>query len=197
MAAGPRTAYVNNPDAFGQTFVTHDDGRSWERIAPPCPRESFGRLASDGSSGSVWVTCADRHGVTRWRARPTAGAAGRRSPVILANVFHLQPVSAQVAWRASPQGFVVHTTDGALAWSTVWSVGASQPASLRSHAPRLAALASDTPMTTAQSATSASVVMILTRGHVGEQARFTKLVAYRTSDSGATWYPSVLRLPEH
>ena len=197
VAAGPRTAYVNNPDAFGQAFVTHDDGRSWRRIAPPCPRRSFGRLSSDGSSGSVWATCDGGHGSatlarTTDRGRSWQSLAGR-----FVDAFQFRPVSAQIAWGASPLGFVIRTTDGGLTWSTVWSISASQRLALRAHAPRVACLDGCATMLTAQSATSASVVIILTHGRGGKKARFTNLVVYRTSDSGATWHPSVVHLPDH
>lgn len=197
VAAGPHTAYVNNPDAFGQAFVTHDDGRSWQRIAPPCPRDSFGRIASDASSGPVWATCDGGHGVTTL----TRTTNGGRSWEPLANhfdeLFQLQPVSAQVAWGASPKGFVVRTTDGGLTWSTVWSARASQAAALRSTGPWVECLDGCAATLAAQSATSASMVIGLTHGHVGEKAGFTNLVVYRTSDGGATWHPSVVRLPGH
>ena len=197
VAAGPRTAYVNNPDAFGQTFVTHDDGRSWQRILPPCPRDSFGRLASDGSSGSVWATCEAGHGATTLARTTDRGRSWQSLASRFIEAFQFQPVSAQVAWGTSPQGLVVRTTDGGLTWSTVWSAGASQPAALRTHAPWVACLDGCAAMLTARSVTSASVVMILTHGHRGEQARFTNLVVYRTSDGGATWNPSVVHLPKH
>jgi hypothetical protein len=39
--------------------------------------------------------------------------------------------------------------------------------------------------------------MILTRGRIGKQAKFTNLVVYRTSDGGQTWHSSIVRLPGH
>ncbi len=50
-------------------------------------------------------------------------------------------------------------------------------------------------MLTAQSATLVSVVMIVTGGRVGKQARFTNLIVYSTGDGGATGHPSVVLLP--
>lgn len=196
VAAGPHTAFVTNPDAVGQTFVTHDDGRSWQRTSPPCPRGAYGRLATGGLADSLWATCQPRHGGATFRRSSDGGRSWHVLSGRFSDVFQLQPVSAQVAWGLTPRGAVVRTTDSGSTWSTVWSVALSQPASLTSRPPLLVALASGTPMLTAQNATSASLVMILTRGHVGRQARSTNLVVYRTSDGGATWRPSVVRLPE-
>jgi hypothetical protein len=39
------------------------------------------------------------------------------------------------------------------------------------------------------------VLVSLTRGHVGKQAKYTDLVTYRTIDGGASWRPSVVGLP--
>jgi hypothetical protein len=52
----------------------------------------------------------------------------------------------------------------------------------RFSSPTLALLASGTPMLSAESASSADVVTIRTRGHVGKQAKFTNHVVYRTRD---------------
>jgi hypothetical protein len=198
VAAGPQTAYVLNPDHAQQTFVTHDDGRSWQRIQSACPATAleFGRLASGGSPGSVWVSCQPWHGATTLRRSVDGGRGWQALPAHFGNVFRLEPVSAQVAWGVTPGGVVVRTTDGGFAWSTVWSAARSQPTALRSRPPRLVAAASATPTLTVQSASSASVVMIVTRGLVSGQARFTNLVVYRTTDGGATWNPSVVPLPE-
>lgn len=195
VAAGPQTAYVVNPEHAQQTFVTHDDGRTWQRIEPACPaRFEFSRLTSGGSAGTVWASCQPWHGPTTLR-RPTDSGRWRLTAGHFGNVFRLQPVSPQIAWGLTPTGAVLRTTDGGSTWSTVWSAGHSQPASLRTHPSAIVAQASGTPMLTAQSATSASIVMILSRGHVDRQSKFTNLVVYRTDDGGATWHPSVVRLP--
>lgn len=198
VAAGPQTAYVVNPDHAQQTFVTHDDGRSWQRIESPCPAtpSDFSRLASSGSAGSVWDSCQPRHGATTLRRSVDGGRGWQVLPAHFANGFRLEPVSAQIAWGVTAGGAVVRTTDGGFAWSTVWSAARSQPAALTSQPPKLVAAASATPMLTVQSASSASVVMIVTRGLVSGQARFTNLVVYRTTDDGATWNPRVVPLPE-
>ncbi|MGA2928958.1 MAG: hypothetical protein ABSG43_23785, partial [Solirubrobacteraceae bacterium] len=97
VAAGPQTAYVVNPDHAQQTFVTFDDGRSWQRIESACPPTpfDFGRLASSGSAGSVWVSCQPWHGATTLK-RPTDGGRWRLTAGQFGNVFRLEPVSPQV-----------------------------------------------------------------------------------------------------
>ena len=50
-------------------------------------------------------------------------------------------------------------------------------------------------MLAVQSPTTATVVAVVTRGHVDGHAKRTDFVAYRTTDGGQTWRPSVVRLP--
>ncbi len=195
VAAGPHTAYVTNPDAAGQSYVTHDDGRSWQRISASCPPGGYGKLFADGSPGSLWATCEAPHRRAVLSRSTDGGLSWHVLHGRFSSVFRVQPVSAEVAWGLTPQGAVVRTTDGGATWSTVWPVEQSQQASLRSPTPSLAASASGTPMLTAQSGSSATVLMIVTCGRFGKQAKLTNLAVYRTEDGGQTWQPSIVRLP--
>lgn len=191
VGAGVKTAYVDNPDRFGDAFVTHDDGRSWQRIAPPCPRGSFARIASDGWSGGAWASCLARHGGTTLTRTTERGRSWKTLPGRFAQIVWLQPVSSRVAWGAPWDGDVLRTTDGGLTWRRVWSA----PASLARGMSPAVTQASSPPTLAASSAASATVMTIAARGHVGKQAAFTNLVVYRTTNGGATWTPSVVRLP--
>jgi photosystem II stability/assembly factor-like uncharacterized protein len=194
LAAGPGTAYVNDPDAPGHTFVTHDDGRTWARIALPCPAPATPVIATDGGSTAVWAMCAPRRGSATLTRSIDGGHRWHTATAHLPNGFRLQPASATVAWGVTRGGAVVRTADGGATWRTVWSVADSQPASLRDRAPLLAALATNTPRLTVRDGASATVTMVITRGHVGKQAKLTNFVVYRTSDGGMTWHPSVVLL---
>lgn len=81
-------------------------------------------------------------------------------------------------------GRVVRSTNGGRTWSIVWTVSGSQPAALAGHSPLLIA----------EGTSAATVLVSLTHGHVGKQAKYTNLVVYRTRDGGARWRASVVRL---
>jgi photosystem II stability/assembly factor-like uncharacterized protein len=183
-AAAPGTAYVANSDARSLIFATHDDGASWQRLTPPCPRGAFGRLAAGGPS-SLWDTCEPRTGNPVISRSTDGGRHWRRLPAPFGAVFGVQPFSSLVAWALTSHGQVVRTTDGGHSWATVWSSPRSEPAGLEGVSPILST----------QSASTADIVVEVSRGHVDGHARYTNLVVYQTSDGGATWRPSVVALP--
>ena len=164
-------------------FVTHDNGRSWQRIPAPCPSARGGMLASGGPE-SLWVQCQGQLGVTL-RISTDGGRRWQTVPTSLGPVFALEPASARVAWALTVHGDVARTTDSGDTWRTVWTVGGSQPATLAGHTPRLVA----------EGSLRADILVSLTRGHVQDHAAATNLVLYRTTDGGVTWTPSVVRLP--
>lgn len=178
VAAGPGTAYVANSDARALIFATHDNGASWQRLTPPCPRGDFGRLAGDGPS-ALWDTCQPRHGATLISRSTDGGRHWRRVPIPFDAVFGVRPASSLIAWALTFRGQVVRTTDGGQSWTTVWSPPRSEPAGL----------AGASPLLTTQSATSADLVVEVTRH------RFTNLVVYRTNDGGVHWHGTVVALP--
>jgi photosystem II stability/assembly factor-like uncharacterized protein len=185
VAAARGVAYVANSDARALIFATHDDGASWQRLTPPCPRGAFGRLAA-GAPSSLWDTCEPRHGNTLVSRSTDGGRHWRRLPIPFEAVLGVQPASSLIAWALTSHGQVVRTTDGGRSWATVWSSPRSEPAGMVGISPIL----------TTQSATSADVVVEATRGRVDGHARYTNLVVYQTSDGGATWQPSVVALPK-
>jgi hypothetical protein len=194
VAAGPGTAYVVNPDEYGDNFVTHDDGRSWRRIAPPCRRAARPGLTVSVAAGILWDTCEALRGgrITVVRSAD-GGARWEVTPGHFTHELQLQAVSATVAWGLTERG-VVRTSNGGRMWTTVWSPR-TPPRVLQDHAPYIAALGSFTPILDARSADDASVLTIVTRGRVDGQARSTNLVVSTTRDGGASWQAHAIGLP--
>ncbi len=184
VGAGPGIAYVMNDDNPSQSYVTHDDGRSWRRLAPPCARGAFGRL-DVADVDALWAQCNPRKGPEVLSRSTDGGRSWQTQADRFGFLFSLQPTSALVAWAMTTRGHVVRTTDGGQTWKTVWSVGGSQPAALAGHTPQL----------TTRTDTVASIVVTLSRGSVQHHAAATNLVVYRTSDGGQTWKPGVIHLP--
>jgi hypothetical protein len=152
ITAGPGTAYVINAADPAVAFATHDDGRSWRQLSAPCPGAGWGQLAAAGPD-AVWVSCVGPSGTSLVRRSVDRGRHWQTLPGISAPLQTLAAGSATVAWALTEQGHVVRTADGGRDWSTVWTVGASQPAALAGHTPLLAA----------QSGLTAEVVVSLTR----------------------------------
>jgi photosystem II stability/assembly factor-like uncharacterized protein len=191
IAGGPGTAYVSNADAPRQTFVTHDDGRSWQRVQPPCPRGDPGGLTA-AYKDTIWAECSSTRSQQQVLERSdNGGRSWQQLHPGPAHAITLQPVSDEAAWALSGRE-VLRTTDGGSTWSAVWSEANSQPPSLRSQIPPPIA-AGFNPLI-AQSPSSASLVVAVTRGHVGAQTKLTNLVVYRTTDGGQTWQPYVVPL---
>ena len=63
FARGTGTAYVFNGNAPRETFVTHDDGRSRQHIAPPCPHGNTALLTA-AYGETVWANGASTQGRT-------------------------------------------------------------------------------------------------------------------------------------
>jgi photosystem II stability/assembly factor-like uncharacterized protein len=191
IAAGRGTAYVSNADVRRQTFVTHDDGQSWQRIRPPCSSGESGGL-NTAHGDTVWAEC-----YSPVNPRPVlalsedGGRSWQRISRSVALTSAPQLVSSETAWALSGRK-VLRTTDGGLTWSAVWSAATSQPPALRSKTPPPIAAGPDL-LLVAQSPTSASVVIAITGG-TRTGAKLTNLVVYRTTDGGRTWQPSVVPL---
>jgi photosystem II stability/assembly factor-like uncharacterized protein len=194
IAGGREIAYVTNGNAPRQTFVTHDGGRSWQRIPPLCPAAAGGVLLA-AYGNTVWAECQQppaRQPQIALEWSPDGGRTWeRRAPTTASAVERIQPVSARVAWALSADGVIRRTTDGGQTWSQVWSAAGSQPATLKT-AVSIANAAGSPPILIAQSPTTASIVMTLTRGN-GRQQR-TNVVLYRTTDGGRSWRPQVVAL---
>jgi hypothetical protein len=185
VAAAAGVVYVTNPDTPGESFVTHDDGDSWQRFSPPCPRLVAGTGLQVSAPESLWDTCRQAGSSSVLRHSTDGGRHWTTNPMPFGALATIAPVSADIAWGLTANGRVVRTVNGGRSWSTVWTVAGSQPRTLAGHSPML----------TAQSVSSATVLVSLTHGHLGKQAKFTNLVLYRTSDRGETWRPDVVRLP--
>lgn len=175
----PRVATI----VRSRMFATSDGGRSWRSVATPCPgKQNFGRLY--GGSSGLWATCSGLHGTNELR-RPVGGGRTWVTVVPAGNITQFQPVSSTVAWVLTPRGRVLRTADGGRTWNQVWYGGR----------PEGVALAGRTPVLAVQSASTATVVAVVTHGRVDGHAQFTNFVVYRTIDGGRTWRPSVVRLP--
>lgn len=194
IAGDAGTAYAFNSTASRETFVTHDDGRTWQHIAPPCPRGSTAALA--GAYGeTVWANCSSARGQTTGLVRSDdGGRSWQQLPAPTGTELRLQPVSARVAWALVAGGKVLRTTDAGRTWRTVWSSTDPREDPFRSQGPAIAALSGSVPILVAETSSSASVVTLITHGHTGQQARLTNLVVYRTADDGQTWRPYVVPL---
>jgi hypothetical protein len=175
-----------------QTFVSHDKGRSWTRVSYPCRRPVEGDVYPT-SARSLWAVCL----VTRAPAR-SAGpqALGTPEDIIrrstdgghhwttTSTLAQSQPtlsaVTDQVAWITGVDGTIKRTTDGGQTWQTVL------------QAPRSADGNADLAVQDAQTAT---IVVAASTGSAAGHDRRTDLVTYRTTDGGAHWIPTVIRLP--
>ena len=177
-----------------QTFVSHDAGRSWTRVSYPCQRPVEGDIHPT-SAQSLWAVCL----ATRAPAKATRNGTSvpgapqdiiRRSSdgghhwTTTSTLTQEQPtlsaVTDQVAWITGANGTVKRTTDGGQTWQTVLQtpVGADGGAELA-----------------VQDAQTATTVVAASTGGVTDHRRRTNLVSYRTTDGGAHWTPTVIKLP--
>jgi hypothetical protein len=202
IAAGAGTAYVytyaSNGSEARPSFVTHDDGRTWQPIAALCPVGYAPAFVSAGSPEALWAGCNAVSGrlIERLTTRHEATGVLRRSddggrhwrvlPQPLGDMSPVQAASASVAWATDSHGDILRTTDGGAHWTKVWTVSGSQPHALAGYLPQLAL--------ESQSADSAAVLVLLMRGSP-RNPRFTNFVMYRTTNAGRSWTPTVVALP--
>ena len=195
LAAGPGSAYVVRW-VFGSTaastlFVTHDDGRSWRRLAPL--RCADGRLFV-GTPTVLYAECQNGSQTAVEIIRSTHGGL-HWQPVATESEFTLVPAGRAVLWgiadqiRSSRVAFsqgdfrpvtysrVTRSTDGGVRWLPVLNVpGAVVNNSLVATGP-----------------SSADLLVIATRGGRDGQAPSTALTVYRTTDGGRSWTPTAIR----
>ncbi len=200
VATGRDEAYVLTDDygtvdnvatvTHTRLFATRDGGRTWQHIPTPCPHLTFGRLYGGGTE-SLWAMCSPMQGPGELRRSTDGGTHWTKLTSSPGNV-QLQPASAQVAWATTPAGKVLRTADGGRTWARVWNVTRPEPTAPSNAPPANRAWAE---VLAVQSPTTATVVAVVTRGHVDGHAKRTDFVAYRTTDGGQTWRPSVVRLP--
>ncbi|HEX4012173.1 MAG TPA: hypothetical protein VHX62_19280 [Solirubrobacteraceae bacterium] len=184
FAGPPGIVYVASPMQPAALFESSDNGRSWTRLARPCPAHTTGMPAA-GGAGSLWAACEASSGATVIRRSVDGGRNWQTLPGRLSEIAAFQPASPTVAWLLTMSGQLLRTADGGRTWTTVWDGGRPEPVRLAGRTPVLAV----------QSATAATVVAVVTRGRVDGHARVTDFIAYRTTDGGASWQPRVVRLP--
>lgn len=194
VAAGRNTAYAL-PDGVGsaygaRVYATHDGGRSWQAGANPCPH-SFGRLYRAGDA--LWALCTPVRGPIQLRRSTDGGGEWTTTSAKLAGL-QIQPASAQVVWAIGAGGRVLRTSDGGRSWSQVWYPGHAEPSVLAGSTPAGLNRGWNTVLSV-QSPTTATVIVVVTRGHVDGHAAQTDFVTYRTTDGGHTWRPTAVRLP--
>jgi photosystem II stability/assembly factor-like uncharacterized protein len=171
-----------------QTFVSHDRGRSWARVSYPCRRPVEGDVYPT-SAQSLWAVCL----ATRAPIK-SAGDEGSGLPLDIlrrstdgglhwtttSTLAQQQPtlsaVTDEVAWITGANGTVKRTTDGGHTWQTVLHTSAESELAVRN-------------------AQTATVVVPASRGTITDHDRRTDLVCYRTTDGGARWTPTVIKLP--
>jgi photosystem II stability/assembly factor-like uncharacterized protein len=187
--AGPGTAYLLDATASGQGFVTHDNGRIWQRLTPPPCTGRYAYADLDAAFGqTVWLTCVGGNARTPELVRSLDGGHswqklpidwGRGGPQQLA------AVNARVAWALSGNGELMRTTDAGATWQPVWSAADARVSPL--SRPITKVTPSPLPILSVQSAESASIVTLLNRSTTGRATKLTNLVAYRTTNGGQTW----------
>ncbi len=177
-----------------QTFVSHDKGRSWTEVSYPCQRPVEGDVYPT-SAQSLWAVCLATKASAKTPGNGTyvpgtpqdiirRSTDGGRHWTTTATLAQLQPtlsaVTDQVAWITGANGTVKRTTDGGRTWQTVLQtpVGADGGAELA-----------------VQDAQTATIVVAASTGSVTDHRRRTDLVSYRTTDGGAHWTPTVIKLP--
>jgi hypothetical protein len=175
-----------------QTLVSHDKGRSWTQVAYPCQRPVEGDVYPT-SGRSLWAVCLATRAPARSAGHATDGTPqdiirrstdGGRHWTTASTLAQEQPtlsgVTDQVAWITGANGTVKRTTDGGQTWQTVLQtpVGADGGAEL-----------------VVQGAQTATTIVAASTRSVADHRRRTDLVSYRTSDGGAHWTPTVIKLP--
>ncbi len=173
-------------------FATRDGGRTWHRMPTPCPRLRFGRLYAGGPD-ALWAACEPPHGAAELRRSTDGGEHWATLPTTPGQV-QLQPASAQVAWALTPAGKVFRTGDGGGTWTSVWYAGRPEPAAPAGTVPP-GLNRSWSVLLTVQSPTTATVIVMVSRGRVDGHAGRTDFVTYRTTDGGRTWTPRAVLLP--
>jgi photosystem II stability/assembly factor-like uncharacterized protein len=196
VAGGAGTAYVytyaSNGSEARPTFVTRDDGRTWQPIAAPCPVGYAPAFVSAGGPEALWAGCDVLHVTKRNEATGVllrsddGGRHWRVLPQPSGGMFPVHTASASVAWAADSNGDILRTTDGGAHWTKVWTVSGSQPHALAGYLPQLAL--------ESQNADSAAILVLLTGGSP-RHPKFTNFVIYRTTNAGRSWTPTVVALP--
>ncbi|MGH3261115.1 MAG: YCF48-related protein, partial [Trebonia sp.] len=186
-AASATTAYVTAPTGHGTvTYATHDRGRHWRQLPDQCSDGSTELGATATVTGSLWQICS-RPKRLLVQHSTDAGTHWTSAPLPFRAPHALQPITGQVAWSQAARGTIYRTTDGGSSWQAVWHPGGPHGRSMPGASPILAA----------QSADDASLLVQLTTGPTSRDRipHATNLIVYRTSDGGANWYPSVVKLP--
>lgn len=177
IAAGAGSAYLATATGHStRRYVTHDDGRTWQITSNPCRADiADTALAADGPT-SLWEQCTVGHGRFVIQRSTDSGHHWTDYPMSFGGLRQLEPTGGGSGWALSDTGVVIRTVDGGATWTAVLRPG--RETSLL-----------------AASAQSAVVVRAVGRGHVDHHSANTNLIAYRTTDGGTTWRPSIVRPP--
>ncbi|MGO9792293.1 MAG: hypothetical protein ACLP8S_23130 [Solirubrobacteraceae bacterium] len=196
VGAGAATAYVVNADVPRQAFVTHDDGRTWQRLTmPPCTGKYASARLDAAFGQTVWLTCVGGHDRTPRLVRSVDGGRSWRALSVDwgdDGPQQLAAVNARVAWALNGDGELLRTTNAGATWQPAWSATDALVSPLSRPITRLTA--SPLPILSVQSADSASIVTLINRGTTARAAKLTNLVVYRTTDGGQSWQTFPVRL---
>jgi hypothetical protein len=196
ISAHGRDVYLTGVDDATdlQTFASHDGGRSWVQVTYPCTRPVEGEVQAV-STRSLWAVCLTTSTPDR-RTKGGSSVPGRPEEIIRRSSdggHHwttssdlaeeeptLDAVSDQIAWMTGANGTIERTDDGGQTWQTVLKVSGGDFGAA--------------PVILGPS--TATIVFTVTRGTVAAHDRRTDLVAYRTTDGGAHWTATLIRLPK-
>jgi hypothetical protein len=196
IAGGPGIAFVGNGDATREAarelFATHDDGRTWQQMTPPCPSGDTPTLVA-ARQDTVWADCLSPRDNSRSLMRSDdGGQLWQWVPSPSTELVHLQPVSSNVVWASTPSGEVFRSDSGGQRWQTVWSPDNPGQAMQSTRT----ALGVFPPVVEALSPSSATIFALVTQGG-GRRPVRTNVVVYRTVDEGLSWRVHVLWLAGH
>jgi photosystem II stability/assembly factor-like uncharacterized protein len=189
VAGDAGTAYLDiGPLHAGrpESFVTHDAGRTWQRLPAKCAAGPDSTLSVDSPS-SLWRLCPgpiatighSNDGGRHWH---TFHVAAPGPPV--GSPLQVRAGSPSTAWMLSNHGDVFRITGGGERSQQVWSVTRSQRTAVAGRPEVLTALDANTAYLT---------VLIAPVKH--GRTNGTYLVVYKTHDGGRTWVSELVALP--
>lgn len=168
IAGGPDTAYLDVLDHRRTIdLATRDGGRSWSRLADPCPAPDSTLTA--GGPDSLWRFCVHHRGTVLYRSDD--GGMSWHIYSLPGHARAFKAVSPTIAWELTDGGAVMRLTGGGAGRAVVWRRGRGIPQAL-----------------TAIDTRTAYVTVLIPPARHARTGR-TYMVLYRTEDGGRSWQP--------